>query len=220
MELPKADLPARLRVRFASDASISDGWWEVAGLQTDALPRASITLDTQRNTNAVTAVARLSGDFSRVNLAQYRYRTPTDSVWRPASGNFSIVSSTVFSVALTQLPAEISRATIALFSGTGEAAYLLGSAGLFRPGPTQMPTLTQNPARGELVLQLQDLPTPLAMSVYDPRGRRRARFTIPARTTWFQWEPRSENGAILSSGKYYLRADEMDLGVAPFTWFR
>ena len=84
----------------------------------------------------------------------------------------------------------------------------------------RMPTLLRNPARGSVVLQVPDRDEPFALSVYDLRGRRRARLVIPARTTWFEWEPRSDGGQLLSSGQYFLRADEMELGIVRFIWFR
>jgi hypothetical protein len=219
LQFPRTDLPARVRVRFGSDASIAGGSWKVAGLQTDALPRAEITLD-QRRATAVIAVARLSGDFTRVNVASYRYRVNPDDDWKPASGNFSIISSDLFSIVLTVLPDEVRRAQIGLFSGTGTGAFLIGEAGLRRDQDARMPTLLYNPARGVLVLQVPDRAEPLALSVYDLRGRRRARLVIPARTTWLEWEPRSDGGDLLSSGQYFLRADELDLETVRFIWFR
>jgi M6 family metalloprotease-like protein len=219
LHFPRTELPARVRVRFGSDASIAGGSWEVAGLQTDALPRAQITLDAGRSTEII-ATARFTGDFSLVNLANYRYRLNPDDEWKPASGFFSIISSDVFSVLLSVLPDDVSRAQIGLFSGNGAGAFLIGSVGLRRDPQPRMPTLLRNPARGTVVLQVPDRSEPLALSVYDLRGRRRARLVIPARTTWFEWEPRSDGGELLSSGQYFLRADEMEIGIVRFIWFR
>jgi hypothetical protein len=219
LHFPRTNLPARVRVRFGSDASIDGGSWEVAGLQTDALPRALITLDAGRSTEII-ATARFTGDFSLVNLANYRYRLNPDDAWKAASGNFSIISSDVFSILLSVLPDEVGRAQIGLFSGNGTGAFLIGSVGLRRDPQPRMPTLLRNPARGSVVLQVPDRDEPFALSVYDLRGRRRARLVIPARTTWFEWEPRSDGGQLLSSGQYFLRADEMELGIVRFIWFR
>lgn len=220
LPLPAPVLPVRLRVRFASDASGPAGWWQVAGLQTNVLPRAEITLGTQALSGSITALARLSGDFSRVNLVQYRYRSDPLDPWKPASGIFSVVSSQVFTLVLSQLPVDVERAQIGLFSGNGAAAWLLGETGFRRTPESRLPRILSNPATGKVVLQQEDFDAQRPISVYDLRGRRSARFSIPAHTTWYEWEPRSENGALLASGKYFLRVDGEDLGTLAFTWFR
>ena len=219
LHFPRTDLSARVRVRFGSDASIAGGSWEVAGLHTDVPPGAVITLDEERSSGII-ATARFSGDFSRVNVANYRYRLDPEDEWKPASGNFSIISSDVFSIFLEFLPDVVRRAQIGLFSGIGSDAFLIGSVGLRRDPQNRMPTLLRNPARGSVVLQVPDRAEPFALSVYDLRGRRRARLVIPSRTPWFEWVPRSANGELLSSGQYFLRADGLELGVVRFIWFR
>jgi M6 family metalloprotease-like protein len=219
LTLPRADLPARLRVRFGSDGSITAGTWQVAGLQTEAYPRAEITLDSDRS-NAVIATARLSGDLSRVNLASYRYRMRPDDAWKPASANFTIIGSETLSIPLSLLPDTVERAEIGLLSGLAEDALLLGTAGYRRAPSPRLPTLLHNPARGVVVLQSPDLVSPLPLSVYDLRGRRRARVTIPAQTAWVEWEPRDDHGNVLPSGQYFLRSDGTEPGTVRFTWFR
>lgn len=220
VRLPRTDLPARVRIRFASDGSVAGGSWQVAGLQTTATPHAEIRLDTGRS-NSVIAVARLSGDFSRVNLANYRYREGPFDPWKPASGNFTIIGGTeTLNIVLSLLPADLRRAEIALFSGLGESAYVIGSTGFRRAPAPRLPRLVRNPAFGRVVLQLPDLDEAISLSVYDLRGRRRAGLRIPAHTTWMEWEPRSDGGALLSSGQYFLRADGTDPGSVRFTWLR
>lgn len=217
--MPRTDLPARLRVRFASDASITAGTWQVAGLQTEAYPRAQIRLDQDRSEDVI-AVARLTGNFSRVNQGIYRYRLDPDDPWKPASGIFSILPSETFSIVLTKLPVDLVRAEVGLFSDTGEGTFLLGSAGFRRGVAARLPSVLYNPARGRVILQPPDLDAPMEISVYDVRGRRRARLSIPAHTTWLEWEPRSDGGALLSSGQYFLHAPGTDPAVVRFTWLR
>jgi immune inhibitor A len=217
--LPRAEVPVRLRIRFASDGSISGGTWRVAGLQTDAYPRAEVSLSTRRD-GAILATAELSGDFSRITLGAYRYRVSSSAAWAPASGVFNVGGGDVFSVELDLLPASVQRAEIALFSGFGEGNHRLGTAGLRRdPAGRRLPRLVTNPAQGIIVLQSDVSSQSLPLSVYDLRGRLRARLTIPPETAWFEWEPRSDGGDWLSSGSYFLRADGMD-STLRFTWFR
>jgi immune inhibitor A len=217
--LPERDLPIRVRVRFGSDASITGGPWQVAGLQTSSYPRAIIELGTARG-GEVVATARLSGDFSRVDAGRYQYRRTPESDWAPASGFFSLIPTDQLTVALDLIPDDVLRAEVALFSGTGAASYQLGSAGLRRDPAPRLPTLVRNPNRGLVELQTADLSAPSYFSIYDVRGRRRARLVVPPRTTWLEWVPRADNGAILSSGVYFLRADGTDSGSVRFTWFR
>lgn len=217
--LPEVEVPVRLRVRFASDRSIAGGTWSIAGLQTDAYPRADVSLSTQRDGD-ILATAELSGDFSRVTSGSYQYRVTPSDAWAPASGIFNVSGSEVISVELDLLPPDVQRAEVALFSGAGSSGYRLGSAGLRRDPPApRLPRLLRNPAQALIVLQSDASSQPLALRVYDLRGRLRARVTIPPETTWFEWEPRAENGEVLSSGSYFLRADGTD-STLRFTWFR
>jgi len=218
--LPEMEMPTRVRVRFASDASFAGGTWSVAGLQTAGTPSAQISLSTSRDGGLV-ATARLSGDVSRVNSGVYRYRSSPADPWKQASAFFNVGGTAPFNVSLTLVPTTLRRGEIALFSGTGDREYRLGSVGLRRdPAVRRLPRLLNNPARGVIVLQSDEDSKPMRLVVYDLRGRLRAHLTIPARTTWLEWEPRADNGALLPSGTYFLRAEGTDSSTARFTWFR
>jgi hypothetical protein len=70
------------------------------------------------------------------------------------------------------------------------------------------------------VLQTDASSQPVDLVVYDVRGRRRARITIPPDTTWFEWEPRADSGGWLASGVYFLRTAGTESSTVRFTWFR
>lgn len=208
--LPRTVLPARVRLRFSSDATLEGPGWRVAQPATsDNTARATLSV-VRDPVGTVRARASVVGDVSGFSTARFRWRRPGGTAWQVASGLLSLPAPPSTVSSQVELPAAgpVQLALFAELAGgnpPGPGSLQLGTTGYDagERGPAGFRVLS-NPVRGAASFVLPVSAEARRLRVVDLRGRLVRSIPVAGGAALVEWDLRDGGGSTVAAGNYLV----------------